>query len=293
MNDKSSSGEKRPFAAKYAYKWQGWLLVFFSVAGVSGATQADTVPEAIASGSFAVVFLIVGIYLLRGRGVSPKALERQKARAEKLQNDIDSATALLASATGVAAVLAFRSLEKILKRVPDPQARLTQILSDIKFDRKLIVSQQLGVVPTPGMFSPPVEVFKDWIISGQIGFNIDQSTRGEVNLDGSIQVDSKGNKKDMRTATMQFVSTTWSHVFSIDPDSASDARRIVSQLGVIADSQKPSAVTLSDISKLIETILNNSGQPAAEKIKALSDLRFQRLLSDEEFEAAKAKVLGI
>jgi hypothetical protein len=293
MNDKSSSGEKRPFAAKYAYKWQGWLLVFFSVAGVSGATQADSVPEAIASGSFAVVFLIVGIYLLRGRGVSPKALERQKARAEKLQNDIDSATAVLATATGVTAVLAFRSLEKILKRVPDPQARLNEILSDIQFDRKTIVSQLLGVVPTPGMFSPPVEVFKDWIISGQIGFNIDQSTRGEVNLDGSIQVDSKGNKKDMRTATMQFVSTTWSHVFSIDPDSASDARRIVSQLGVIADSQKPSGVTLSDISKLIETILNNSGQPAADKIKALSDLRFQRLLSDEEFEAAKAKVLGI
>jgi hypothetical protein len=39
--------------------------------------------------------------------------------------------------------------------------------------------------------------------------------------------------------------------------------------------------------------MSNSGQPAAEKLKQLSDLRFQRLLSDSEFEAAKAKILGI
>ena len=45
--------------------------------------------------------------------------------------------------------------------------------------------------------------------------------------------------------------------------------------------------------KMMETILNSSGQPPAEKLKQLSDLRFQRLLSDSEFEAAKARILGI
>jgi hypothetical protein len=44
---------------------------------------------------------------------------------------------------------------------------------------------------------------------------------------------------------------------------------------------------------MIETILSNSGQPPAEKLKQLSDLRFQRLLSDSEFDAAKARILGI
>jgi hypothetical protein len=293
MNDKSSSGEKRPFAAKYAYKWQGWLLVFFSVGGVSGATRADSVPEAIASGSFGAVFLIVGIYLLRGRGVSPKRAARQKDRADRLQKEIEEATAALAGAKGVAAVLAFRRLEKLLNKVPDSAQRMNQIFTEINFDRKSITSQPLGVVSTSGMFGSTVEVYRDWIISGSLGFDIDSSTRGEVNVDGSIQVDAKGNKQDMRTATLQFVSTSWSYVFSINPDSASEARRIVAQLGVIADAQKPQAVTLTDISKLIEAILSNSGQPPADKIKALSDLRFQRLLSDEEFEAAKAKVLGI
>jgi DNA-directed RNA polymerase specialized sigma54-like protein len=61
----------------------------------------------------------------------------------------------------------------------------------------------------------------------------------------------------------------------------------------VIESLKPKGVTSADISELMKTILSNSGQPAAQKLQQLSDLRYQRLLTDEEFEAAKAKVLGI
>jgi hypothetical protein len=97
----------------------------------------------------------------------------------------------------------------------------------------------------------------------------------------------------MRTASVQFVSSSWSQTFPTNVNAVSDARRIVAQLSVVTDSLKPAGVTTADITKMIETILSNSGQPPAEKLKQLSDLRFQRLLSDSEFDAAKARILGI
>jgi hypothetical protein len=138
-----------------------------------------------------------------------------------------------------------------------------------------------------------VEVYKNWIISGQNAFDVDVSTRGEVHVEGNVQVDAKGKKHDMRKANIHFASTNWSHTFPINVEQVSDARRIVTQLSAVIESLKPASATSADISKMIETIMSNSGQPAAEKLKQLSDLRFQRLLSDSEFESAKAKILGI
>ena len=43
----------------------------------------------------------------------------------------------------------------------------------------------------------------------------------------------------------------------------------------------------------VETILNATGKSQAERIQELSNLRYQRLISDEEFQAAKTKILGI
>ena len=68
---------------------------------------------------------------------------------------------------------------------------------------------------------------------------------------------------------------------------------MASQLMAVIEELKPKSATTADISALMKTIMNNSGQPAAQKLQQLSDLRYQRLLTDEEFEAAKAKVLGI
>jgi hypothetical protein len=56
---------------------------------------------------------------------------------------------------------------------------------------------------------------------------------------------------------------------------------------------KPSATTASDIKELLEKLISSSGKSPAEKLEELSNLRYQQLLSDQEFELAKSKILGI
>jgi hypothetical protein len=68
---------------------------------------------------------------------------------------------------------------------------------------------------------------------------------------------------------------------------------MIAQLAARVEELKPRAATAADISTMIDVILNNSGQPAAEKLKQLSNLRYERLLTDAEFEAAKTRILGI
>lgn len=159
------------------------------------------------------------------------------------------------------------------------------ILTEIGFDKSRIQSDHIG------SFSG-IEVYKDWIISDQLAFDVDATTRGEVNVDQHVQIDAKGERWP-GAATAVFASTTWSHSFPLSLGQISEARRVISQLNAISDAMKPKSVTSADIAVMIETILNNSGQSPAEKLKQLSDLRFQRLLTDSEFEAAKSKVLGI
>jgi hypothetical protein len=44
---------------------------------------------------------------------------------------------------------------------------------------------------------------------------------------------------------------------------------------------------------MVEKLVMASGPSPAEKISELSDLRFGRLISDDEYEAAKLRILGI
>jgi hypothetical protein len=329
--------ERRKFAARYSYQWQGWTLIVIGVFGVAGSAErlslytvfvglalsawgvyllrgvgkkpkaeppakdpsssvnSNGSKDASAAGFFGTFFAAIAL-MFSGSGVKAKREEWAQKKADRLSEKIDIAKRRLAKSSGGAAVVAHRDLMKVLKssKNPNVQGQLAEIFEEIEFDPASVVSQKIGSVPLLAMFSTTqVEVFRDWIIAGQQAFDIDSSTRGEVHLDGAIQIDAKGNKHDMRKATLQFVSAKWSHTFPINPDSASDARRIVAQLASITDSQKPAGVTTEDISRMLETILNNTGQPAAEKLQQLSDLRYQRLLSDSEFEAAKARVLGI
>jgi hypothetical protein len=143
------------------------------------------------------------------------------------------------------------------------------------------------------IFNGRIEVFQGWIINGQSAYDIDVSTRGEVFVDGSVQLDAENEQRDFRTAELQFVSNNWSLSSGINPELANDARRLISQLSIITDALKPTSVTTSDISSLVQSILTNTGQSSAERISQLNDLRYQQLLSDDEFEAAKIKVLGI
>ena len=288
MTNTPNENQKRRFAAKYKSKWRGWLALALGISW--------TVSGEIFLLILGIPLIVLGIYFLRGQGLSPKSIERSKKKADKLQSKIDSATRDLETAKGGQAVVAYRNLEEVLKstKMPDYQNTLERILQDIKFDKSKLNSDRIGIISGPGIINRnQVEVFKDWIIYGQSAFDIEPSTRGEVHVEGNIQLDQKGKKQDMRTASIQFVSSSWSKTFPINLNDVTDARRIVAQLSVVTDSLKPAGVTTADITKMIETILSNSGQPPAEKLKQLSDLRFQRVLSDSEFEAAKARILGI
>ena len=280
--------DSRPFASKYKYKWQGWVLILLGLAWLGSGEVALTI--------VGVVLIVIGIFFIRGTEMSPKAIERSKKRADKLQGKIEEAKNALASSSGGRAVVAYRNLENILKstKAPDWNQQLDEILASINFDKNSIKSDHIGTIAGHGVLNKTqIEVYKNWIIAGQYAYDVDVSTRGEVNVEGNVTVDAKGNKRDMRTASVNFVSTDWSHTFPFSVNQVTEARRIVAQLNAVTDAMKPKGVTSADIASMIETILNNSGQPPAEKLKQLSDLRFQRLLSDSEFEAAKSRILGI
>jgi len=288
MDTNENSSKSRPFAAKYKYRWQGWVAVGL---GLSAAVSGEPVSVVIG-----ILLLAAGVFLLRGQGMNPKSIERSQKKVDKLQSKIEEATRRLESSSGGNAVVAYRNLENILKstKSPDYASKFAEILAEIKFDRSSIQSDHIGSISGPGVLNRvPIEIYKNWIISGQTAYDVDVSTRGEVHVEGNVAIDNKGKKQDMRKAYVHFVSTNWSQTFPFNLDQVSEARRIVAQLAAVTDSLRPTGVTSADIAKMIETIMNNSGQPAAEKLKQLSDLRFQRLLSDSEFESAKTRILGI
>jgi len=292
MTNTGGNGSRRKFASKYSHPLAATLVLLFGVVELSQAGSSQTPAVNVAVGLGLAAF---AVYLYRGKGISPARQAKLDAKATRKADTIEAAKVRLAEATGGEAVVAYRNLEKVVKSASgkDYQAAFQAILTEIKFDAKRIESQQLGVIPKFGLLGTPIEIYKDWIISGSEAYDVDSSIKGEVHVDGAITYDAKNNKRDLRKASLQIVSKSWSKTFQIDPDKADLARRLVSQLAAIVESEKPAGVTAADISKMIDLILSNTGQPPAEKLKQLSDLRFQRLLSDEEFESAKAKVLGI
>ena len=303
---------RRPFAAKYEHKGWGLGLTIFGglgiFAGISSLVSPTTTTESDPVGSFIVALasLALGIYLLRGRGVDPKIAAR-RAAAEQRQaalaaEGMEQATRALAAARGGAAVVAYRNLEATVQRFhpQDAAAKLHEALAFINFDPSRLNSPRFGMVHSTN--GGAVEVFRDWIIYGQESHDVDASTRGNVYVDGAVRVSAvpvAGTKtvvnqtQDLRTAQLQFVSASWSMSVPINPDQANEARRLVGQLAVNVELLKPRGVTAAEMSAMVNTILNSTGQPPAEKLKQLSNLRFERLLSDEEFEAAKARILGI
>jgi hypothetical protein len=268
---------RRRFSAKKRHTKWGW---FFLVCGIGG----------IAGGG--VVLLPLGLYLLRGPVGNSATLEKNKS-PEVVQETCELALAKLEASVGGATLVAYRNLEVTVEKYfkENSEANLSELLLSIKFDRSRLESKFIGQVET--IFNGRIEVFQGWIINGQSAYDIDVSTRGEVFVDGSVQLDAENEQRDFRTAELQFVSNNWSLSSGINPELANDARRLISQLSIITDALKPTSVTTSDISSLVQSILTNTGQSSAERISQLNDLRYQQLLSDDEFEAAKIKVLGI
>ena len=279
---------RRTLAAKRAYKKQAYLVLFLALVSLGG------LPVSVI---WAAPLWAFGIYLLRGEGLSPNKLEEARSLQDKaatnLQEKIEAAKMKLASASGGQAVVAYRNLLQLIRlsKSPDAAASMKTILEEINFDEAKIKSDLIGIIKASDVNKNSIEVYRDWIISGQEAYDIDASTRGEVHAGGTGQVSDEVGWRE--TSSVHFVSLEWAKSFEIDPFDLSQARLIVSRLAVVVDSLKPSGVSSADISTMINTILNNSGQPPAEKLQQLSELRYQRLLSDQEFEAAKAKVLGI
>lgn len=286
----------------------GWALVLFSVIG--GLTILISVIAEGSSSEYGQVIpqMVLGILVYGGIGafliLSPKPQafldKRRQNKAEQAERDIADALKRLEKATGVRAAMAYENLERIVYKTQKNGAeRLNELLKSIDFDKSRIDSKFLGSVANLAgpMFGSAdkksIRVYQDWVIAGEIGFDFDVSTRGQVNVDGSITYDKKNNKVDNRTATLQLATQEWSYAFKIHPDQADEARRIVNQLAAIIEELKPKGVTAADIQGAMSKLVSNTGKSPAEKLEELSNLRYQRLLTDAEFEAAKSKILDL
>lgn len=241
--------------------------------------------------------------------MDPRLAERNAAAAQRQASvaaeGIEQATRALQMARGGGAtVVAYRNLGETIKRLypQEAAAKFSEVLTSIGFDSRRLSSPHYGSVAA--LNGGVVEVYRGWVILGQEAHDVDASTRGNVYIDGSVQVSSvavpHGRKTkvvnqahDTRTASLQLVSSAWAMSVPIHPEHVGEARRMIAQLAARVEELKPRAATAADISTMIDVILNNSGQPAAEKLKQLSNLRYERLLTDAEFEAAKTQILGI
>ena len=276
-------------------KW-GWAVAIFSLFGVLTGITTGMLDLTV----FYLVALGIGSYLV----ASPKPQEyfekRSQDKAAAAESAIQSALRDLENATGVEAFIAYENLERLVDKAgPSYPKQLSELLASINFDHSRVESKYLGslVNLNAGMFGHPerrtIRIYQQWVVAGDMGYDFDVSTRGSVTVDGSIQLDKNNNKVDMRTATMQLATQDWSHAFKILPDEADEARRILNQLAALVEEMKPKVLTAVDMKKAMEELLDSSAKSPAEKLEELSNLRYQRLLTDQEFEAAKTKILGI
>lgn len=278
-----------------AQKW-GWGIAIFSVLGVVNGFALGIIETSI----FYFLLIFVGVYFI----VSPKPQEfldkRRQKKAEQAESAIQYALTKLEKASGVQAAMAYEDLVEIVnKSQMNSSEKLSELLKSINFDKSRVESRFLGSIANLGapLFKSAkkstIRIYEDWVIAGELGFNFDVSTRGSVTVDGSIQLDKNNKKVDMRTATLQLATQDWSHAFKIFPDQADEARRILNQLLAIVEEKKPKGVTATDIQEAMAKLVSNTGKSPAEKLEELSNLRYQRLLTDAEFESAKSKILSL
>jgi hypothetical protein len=219
-------------------------------------------------------------------------------KATAAQSEIQSVLKELENATGVEAFLVHEHLESLVDEAgPNYSKTLSELLASINFDQSRVESNYLGSLDNLGSGTyggggrETIRIYEQWVVSGDMGYDFDVSTRGSVNVDGSIQFDKNNNEVDMRTATLQLATQDWSKAFKIRPDEADEARRIVNQLAAIFEEMKPKVLTAVEMKEAMKELLESSAKSPAEKLEELSNLRYQRLLTDQEFQAAKTKIL--
>lgn len=242
-------------------------------------------------GILVVVLIVVAIIWAWSR-----ILSAADQTARVVESGAESAADLLEGARGGAAVVAYRNLEKTVRKQYGRQegpAALSSLLASIDFDQSKLDSPALGTVTA--RFGADVEVYRDWVIRGQEAHDVDPTTWAKVVCSGRQLQD-----RDTRKAELQIVSASWSMRVPVFPDRANDARFVADKLNAMTRSRKPRVATSADVEALgadmkemVEKLVTASGPSPAEKISQLSDLRYGRLVSDDEYEAAKARILGI
>lgn len=291
------------YAANTKTKKWGRGIFFLSIFGVFAGLITGDIGTAILIAVFYAVMAGVGFYLWTSE--VPSEYFSKKTSDKKAQADraIMSALERLQGLTGAKAFIAFERLENLVQAAykDDASRKLTELLESVDFDRARVESKFIGGIGNLGagvalVTAGPdkyIRVYKDWVIAGNLGFDFDVSTRGEVTLDDSMQRGRDPKLADYRKAALHLATQDWSHTFEIYPSQANEAKRILLQLEAIIDQMKPKAVSAAEIGEVMERLVGSTGKSPAEKLEELSNLRYQRLLSDKEFEAAKQKILGI
>lgn len=321
-----SAALPRTFAARYRHPRLLWITG--ALTGVASAASVLLIrAAAVAENGLDVPMLVMGIalalaavfggaawtYLIRGKAESPAARARREAReqheaeaaarrAQDAYDGMERVAGTLAEASGAAAFVQYRNLKATADHWygPDADMRLTEWVERVGFDPSTVRSERLGFLHAVDG-GAPVEIFRDWVIRDQEAYNVDVTTSGHVHVDGAVQVstavDANGrlveHRVDSRRAELQLLGAGWSVSAAISPDDVIEARKLLARLDSHVGTLKPRAASSDDISQMVERILNGTGQPPAEKLQQLSNLRFERLLSDEDFERAKAKILGL
>ena len=286
------------------------------IRGAVVAADGPDVPMLVAGIVIALAAIFGGAswaYLLRGTAESPAAQARREAReeheaevaarrAQAAFDDMRTAADMLSTLGGAAAFVQYRNLKATADHWygSDADVRLKEWVERVDFDPSTVRSERLGFVHTVDG-GEPVEIFRDWVVRGQEAYNVDLTTNGHVHVDGAVQVstavDANGrlveHRVDSRRAEIQILGAGWSVSASISPDDVIEARKLLARLESHVGMLKPRAASSDDISQMVDRILSGTGQPPAEKLQQLSNLRFERLLSDEDFERAKAKILGL
>ena len=276
-------------------KW-GLGLLILSVMGIFSGFSFIFESSLEAGATTVISYLIIGAigyYLLTSKKAAQKAQAKEEERKANRELNIKRELEFLKSASGAKASISYNKLRLLVlaNKEPDVEKKIDELLESINFDKSRVESKMLGSVR--GKSGRIIHIYKEWVIVGDSGWDFDISTRGDVSVGGSVTFDSRNVRQDMRTATLYLATQEWSQAFKIDPDHADEARRIINQLMAIIDELKPKGVTAADVQASMEQLVNKSGKSQAERLEELSNLRYQRLLSDDEFESAKKKILEI
>jgi hypothetical protein len=249
---------------------------------------------------FSFFYILLGLYIFTAKGPQSLLNKHRASKADANQKAIEAALGQLEHSSGAQAFIAYEKLKTlVVKKNYTGTKSIDELLESINFESSRVESRFIGSLTNPAASafgsasSRKINIYQDWVVAGDLGYDFDISTRGQVNLDGSIQIGKNNSQVDTRTATLQLATQDWSHAFKILPHEADEARRILNQLEAIIESLKPKGLTVADVQDAMKKLLDNSGKSPAEKLEELSNLRYQRLLSDQEFELAKSKILGI